>query len=77
MADQDNAKTAPQRALVHAEAEIGSSHFDFHIENCDGLQLLGLAEVIHAQGLMALAADMQTASRQARNGLVVAGGRLA
>jgi len=61
MSDQENTNG---RAIVHAEADIGSSMFNLETVNCDGLQLLGLAEVIRAHGMAALAMDMQAASHR-------------
>jgi hypothetical protein len=63
------------KAIVHAEADIGSSMFALETVNCDGLQLLGLAEVIRAHGMAALAMDMQAASHR-RSPIEVVKGKL-
>jgi len=47
--------TVAPRTIIHIEAEIGSSLFDFRIENADAIQLLGVAEALHAHGNVALA----------------------
>lgn len=69
-------KSEPQPiSTVFAKAEIGSSIFNIETENCDAIQLLGIAEVLHAHGMAALAADMAAASNR-RSPLEVVRGRL-
>jgi hypothetical protein len=60
----------PERAIIHAEADVGSSIFDLRTENCDAIQLLGLAEALHAHGMAALAADMQQSATVARRSAI-------
>lgn len=65
-------------AVIHLEAALGSSLFAINIENCDAIQLLGCAEMLHAQGLMALAGEMAKASQdqKPKSPIVVAPGPL-
>lgn len=51
------------KSIIHAEAQIGSSIFNITTENCDAIQLLGIAEAIHGYGMAALAADMGAATK--------------
>lgn len=70
----DNQEEQPTpKAVIHLEADLGSSIFDIHIENCDPIQLLGCAEMLHAQGMMALAGQQAAqAQMDNRNRLVTA-----
>ena len=54
---EDTSSMPNPRTILHAEAELGSSVFDIRTENCDAVQLLGMAEVLHALGMQALAAN--------------------
>lgn len=69
--EPENAEEELCRSVIHLEADCGSSLFDVHIENCDATQLLGMAELLHAQGMMALAAQQAQSQaeskRQTRN----------
>jgi hypothetical protein len=59
----DQESVAEPRTVIHIEAAIGSSIFDFHIENADAIQLLGVAEALHAHGNVALAQMTSTTKR--------------
>lgn len=52
--------------IVHAEAELGSSLINLEISNADAVQLLALAELIHANGMAALAGQMAQASAESK-----------
>lgn len=52
-----------RKSIIHCEADIGSSIFNITTQDCDAVQLLGLAQVLHAHGMAALAADMSHASQ--------------
>ncbi len=55
MGKPNGQETETPRTIIHIEAEVGSSIFDFHIENADPIQILGVAEALHAHGNVALA----------------------
>lgn len=58
--------------IVHAEAELGSSLIDLSIANADAVQLLALAELIHANGMAALASQMAQANAESKPSPLVA-----
>jgi hypothetical protein len=54
------------KMIVHAEAALGSSLIDLRIENADAVQLLALAEMLHANGMAALMGQMAQAAAESK-----------
>ncbi len=57
-----------QRTIVHIEAEMGSSIFDVHMENCDPAQLFAIAGIIETNARVALAGQMAEQEARHRRG---------
>lgn len=60
-----------EKMTVHAEAELGSSMINLHIENADAAQLFAVAEMLHMNATAAFAAQIAQSHAESRPSPIV------